>query len=190
MSERRFKVALSFPGSKRKFVRKVAEELVGKLGKEKILYDDYLKSQLARPNLNLYLGDLYREHSDLVVAFVSADYQKRKWCMLEWRQMQAILFNMEDVRLMYFRFDNTQLPGLLPTDGYIEIGKQTPKEIANFILQRVEPHLANLSPAKKEPPKQKLWVWGTLALIVILPILLYCLLSPKPVLPLNHFLLT
>ena len=92
---RRFSVGLSFPGEKRDYVRRVAESLAEELGRENVLYDKYLAAELARPNLDLYLGALYREDTQLLVPFLCADYQRKNWCGLEWRQIRDLLFQWE-----------------------------------------------------------------------------------------------
>jgi hypothetical protein len=51
----RFKIALSFPGESRVRVQKIAENLSLSVPKESILYDKWLASELARPNLDIYL---------------------------------------------------------------------------------------------------------------------------------------
>ena len=102
-THRRFRVGLSFPGEKRDYVRRVAESLTAALGRENILYDEYLEAELARPDLDLYLGALYREDTQLLVPFLCADYQQKKWCHLEWRQIRDLLFKLEDERIMPFR---------------------------------------------------------------------------------------
>lgn len=137
VSKKRFRVALSFPGEKRDFIRQVADSLVTALGKDSVLYDDYLTAELARPDLDLYLGALYREQSDLLVPFYCADYERKKWCKLEWRQMRDILFNVEGHRIMPFRFDDAPITGVLSIDGYVKIGSRPPQEVSTLILERV-----------------------------------------------------
>ena len=149
MSAKRFRIALSFPGEKRDFVQQVADSLSSVLGKESVLYDHYLTAELARPDLDLYLGALYREQSELLVPFFCADYERKKWCKLEWRQMRDILFNIEEHRIMPFRFDDAPIAGVLSIDGYVKIGNRTPHEVAGLILQRLdkpEPQIASDNP--------------------------------------------
>jgi tetratricopeptide (TPR) repeat protein len=134
---RRFQVALSFPGERREYVRAVAEHLAAALGRENVLYDEYLTAELARPDLDMYLATLYREQSELLVPFLCADYKNKKWCNLEWRQMRAIMFALDGARIMPLRFDDTNIPGMLPIDGYLTIGTRSPQETAALILQRL-----------------------------------------------------
>jgi hypothetical protein len=137
VSKKRFRVALSFPGEKREFIKQVADELAAALGIDRVLYDDYLTAELARPDLDLYPGGLYREQSELLVPFYCADYERKKWCKLEWRQMRDILFNVEGIRIMPFRFDDAPITGVLSIDGYVKIGRRPPQEVAKLILERV-----------------------------------------------------
>src|SRR6266436_2505998 len=114
---RRFRVGLCFPGEQRWFVGKVASELARTLGRDKVLFADYIQPELARLNMDLYLANLYRNETDLLVPFFSADYERKKWTQLEWRQMRDILFNLEEDRIMPFRFDDATVSGLLSIDG-------------------------------------------------------------------------
>jgi hypothetical protein len=137
MIQRRFRVAFSFPGERRGYVRVVAEKLAAVLGRESVLYDEYLAAELARPDLDLYLGMLYREQSDLLVPFLCGDYNRKKWCNLEWRQLRDILFALEGDRIMPLRFDDTPIPGMLAIDGYVTISGRAPEDVAELILQRL-----------------------------------------------------
>jgi hypothetical protein len=134
---RRFRVALSFSGDNRPFIEEVANALAAALGRSAVLYDGYLTSELARPDLDLYLGDLYRNNSELIVPFYSSGYATRRWTQLEWRQMRDILSNAERSRIMPFRFDDTPIEGVLSIDGYVKIETSTPAEVAALIQERL-----------------------------------------------------
>lgn len=128
---KRFRVALSFPGTKREFVRAVAEGLAEKLGREKVFYDNWYKAELAKGDLDLVLGKIYHEQSELIAPFLCQDYGTRPWCGLEWRQMRALLVSGDGDRVMRFRFDGHPMPGDLPIDGYVQIAEDTPENRAN-----------------------------------------------------------
>lgn len=72
-----FKVALSFAGEHREYVSKVAEELKRKLPSNAVFYDHDFTAQLARPNLDTLLQGIYGQNSDLVVVFLSEDYERK-----------------------------------------------------------------------------------------------------------------
>jgi len=132
-----FKVAVSFPGEKRRYVSRVVDFLRGQLGKDSVFYDFDYKAQLARPNLDTLLQKIYRDQSDLIVVFLCAEYAEKQWCGLEWRAIRDIIKSKQDERVMYIRFDDAQVDGVLSIDGYIDGCAHSAEEVANFILTRI-----------------------------------------------------
>jgi hypothetical protein len=137
VEETRFKVALSFPGEKREYVGKVANELKKRLPKGSVFYDRDFTAQLARPNLDTLLQRVYSNNSDLVVVFLSSEYETKEWCGLEWRAIREIIKNKSDHSLMLMRFDDATIPGSFSLDGYIDLNEYDPIQAARFILERV-----------------------------------------------------
>lgn len=133
---KRFKIALSFPGEKRERVEPVAEILCKKLGTKKVFYDDHFKSELARPDLDVYLQKLYHDEAELIVVFLCAEYEKKLWCRLEWRAIRNVMAARDPADIMPLRFDDTQIPGLFSTDGYLDISHFTPSQVAASIIAR------------------------------------------------------
>lgn len=138
VSEINFKVALSFPGERRTYVSKVADILRASLGKDQVFYDYDYQSQLAIPNLDTMLQNIYRNNSDLVVVFLSKEYTEKEWCGLEWRAVRDIIKFRDDNKLMLIRFDNEEIDGVFSIDGYIDANKFPEEKIAQFILERVQ----------------------------------------------------
>jgi energy-coupling factor transporter ATP-binding protein EcfA2 len=137
-SSKRFRIALSFPGEHRDYVRQVAECLAKSLPKREILYDDWNESEFIRFNLNPYLPDLYRTQSELVVVFLCADYAQKPWCGLEWRAVLELIQQGQDDCIMPFRFDHTEIPGFYAGDGYGWLGDGCPpQKVASLILERL-----------------------------------------------------
>lgn len=135
-----FKVALSFPGERRAYVSKVANALKRQLPRGSVFYDKDFTAQLARPNLDTLLQRIYRHNSELVVIFLSKEYEEKDWCGLEWRAIREILMDRKssDHSIMFMRFDNTPIEGVFKHDGYIDLNTYSPNEVTNLILQRVE----------------------------------------------------
>lgn len=133
----KFRVAMSFPGEKRAFVSQVVEALRPELPPDSIFYDFDYQAQLARPNLDSLLVDIYRNRSDLVVVYLSEEYAQKEWCGLEWRSIRDLIKAKKDDQLMYFRFDDASIDGVLSIDGYVDARKQTPIEVAGMIIQRL-----------------------------------------------------
>ncbi len=87
----RFDVALTFPGDLRSFVEEVANSLARILGRERVFYDRWYEHELAVPDLDAHLQDIYHNKSLLVLVFLSEAYESREWCRVEWRPVRDLL---------------------------------------------------------------------------------------------------
>jgi hypothetical protein len=134
---KRFCVALSFPGEYRTFVEAVATCLTAHLQRDQIFYDKWYEHELIRLNLDTYLQQIYRDNSELIVVFLCAEYEQKDWCGLEWRAIRDLIKKKRSSQIMLFRFDNTEIPGLFSIDGYAEVGNRSESEIASLILKRL-----------------------------------------------------
>ena len=134
MFGRRFDVALSFPGEKRDYVSQVAAVLQARIS---VFYDAYHEAELARPDLDLHLQDIYHNQAGLLVVFLCEDYSRKEWCGLEWRAIRDLIKKRERERIMLMRFDNATVEGLFSLDGYVDLRKHTPVEAADLICQRL-----------------------------------------------------
>lgn len=137
LHDKRFKVALSFPGERRAYVEKVANVLAENLGRDEVFYDKFYQAELARPNLDVLLQRIYRRNADLVVIFLSADYDRKEWCGLEWRAIRDLLKERQDDAIMLVRFDTAPIEGLFGIDGYIDAESYSSTEMAKAILTRI-----------------------------------------------------
>lgn len=133
-----FKAALSFPGEKRGYVATVVEELKAVHGEDSIFYDFDYQSQLARPNLDTYLQNIYRNQTDLVIVFLCENYTQKQWCGLEWRAIRDIIKHKEDDKVMFVKFDSADVEGVFSIDGYIDATRYDEKKVAQFITERIE----------------------------------------------------
>lgn len=133
-----FEVGLSFPGEARTLVEPVARELERIIGPNSYFYDNNYTAQLARPSLDVLLQGIYGQRSKLLVVFLSADYQRKRWCNVEFRAIREIIMNRAEERIMYVRMDDGEVDGVFDTDGYVDGRNFTPAEIAGMIKERVE----------------------------------------------------
>jgi hypothetical protein len=136
-ASKRFLVALTFPGSERALVEKVATELAHSLSKERVFYDRFYTSELAKPNLDTTLLSIYRAQSKLVVVFLCDEYQRRDWCGLEWRAVRSLIFERRDDEVMLVKLGDGQVEGILPIDGFIDAQRLEFHDIAGLILERL-----------------------------------------------------
>jgi tetratricopeptide (TPR) repeat protein len=144
--KRRFRVALSFPGEHRSRVENIANILAARFDRDQILYDRWHAAEFNRPNLDVYLPTLYHDHSDLIAIFLCQAFNEKEWCGLEWRACRDLLKHKEDDRLMFFRLDDADIPGVYSIDGYQDMRHMTDAEIASAILQRLGEPAAPAAP--------------------------------------------
>lgn len=135
---KRFAVALSFPGEHRLFVESVADAIAQELTRERVLYDNYYEHEFARPDLDTYLQGLYHSESELLVVFLCAEYQNKRWCKLEWRAIRDLITRKDASRVMLVRLDDSEVQGIYPGDGYVDARSRSPKEIADVVLKRLD----------------------------------------------------
>ncbi|MEN9665763.1 MAG: hypothetical protein RLZZ326_2126 [Planctomycetota bacterium] len=137
---KRFRVALSFPGEYADRVRAIAERLAVRFGQDGVLYDKFYDAEFARPDLDVYLPDLYRTQSDLIVVFLCPEYAKKRWCRLEWRAVRQLIGSTDSARIMFLSFgdpgDLTEM-GILPGDGFIDIGSLSAEAVEAKIGARL-----------------------------------------------------
>ena len=134
---KRFTVALSFPGEYRDYVKRIADLLADEFGQECVLYDAWYKAEFTRNDLDTYLQNLYQNESGLLVPFLCAEYESKRWCKLEWRAIRELMQTMPSGMIMPLRFDQTQIPGVFGLDGSLDLNKHEPEQVAALIIQRV-----------------------------------------------------
>ena len=134
----RFKVALSFPGEFRSFIEEIANLLSDQFGKEKILYDKYYEAEFARPDLDLYLQNLYSHQSELIVVFLCDKYDAKAWCGVEWRAIRKLLNNKEArKRIMYIKIGPGEVDGVIGVlDGWFDATNKCSRDVADAIITR------------------------------------------------------
>jgi hypothetical protein len=131
-----YDVALSFAGEDRAYVAEVAAAL--KAAKVKVFYDEYETAELWGKNLADHLGEVYGKRSRFVVLFLSQYYPLKSWPEHERQSAQARAIRDRKVVLLPARFDDTEIPGLPSTVGYINLRKTTPGKLADLILQKLK----------------------------------------------------
>ena len=135
---KRFKVALSFPGEHRDYIKQVAEHLVNALGESAVFYDKNFEHELARPRLVTYLMDIYKDQSDLNVVFLCREYTEKEWCGIEFDVVMEMIKAKREESIMPVRFDDAEIKGFLSIHGYLDIGGRDAKIIAELIIKRLE----------------------------------------------------
>jgi hypothetical protein len=134
---RRFAVGLSFPGEARKRVAAIATRLADSLGRNRVLYDKFHEAEFARPNLDVYLQDLYHDETTLNVVFLCEAYNQKEWCGLEWRAIRDLIKRRKS-EIMFLRVDDGDVAGVFSIDGYVDIRERSDEQAAALITERLQ----------------------------------------------------
>lgn len=160
MNTKRFRIAFSFAGEKRDFVKQVADLLAEQFVQDKILYDKYHEAEFARNDLGIYLPNLYNRESDLVVVVACPNYDVKEWTGLEWLAIHHLLQQRRREEVLLCRFDRAEVDGLFGGAGFIELDDKTPEQFVTLILERLalnegKPRNHYTQPAVVTPPAPK-----------------------------------
>jgi hypothetical protein len=120
-----YDVALSFAGEDREYVDEVASYL--KNQGVPVFYDQYEKANLWGKNLYDHLAEIYSARSKYVVMFISKHYAEKVWPNHERKSAQAKALRQETEFILPARVDDTEIPGLPPTIGYIDLSTPNPR---------------------------------------------------------------
>ena len=136
-STKRFRIAFSFAGEKRAFVKATAQILAERLGEDKILYDKFHEAEFAYANLAFDLPSLYKKETDLIVTVLCHDYKQKEWCGLEWRAIFSMIKSNQSKKVLLSRFDFVEDEDLNGLAGFIDLDEKTPELFVTRILQRL-----------------------------------------------------
>jgi hypothetical protein len=135
MSSQKYDIAFSFAGEQRTYVQATYESL--KRQGISVFYDAAQVSSLWGKNLYEYLSDIYTNQALYCVVFLSREYSRKLWTKHEFKSMQARAFQESREYILPARFDDTEIPGLLPTIAYINLKDYTPEQFAELIADKV-----------------------------------------------------
>ncbi len=157
-TEKRFRVGLSFPGERRDYVKELAGYLADRLRGERIFFDEYYEAELARPDLDSYLQEIYREECELLVVFLCEEYKENEWCGLEWRAIRDLIKCRRNDSIMLIRLDGVDIAdieGLHSIDGCVTVDGRSAEEIAALVLKRAQNDQSPVTPSIKLEPQQR-----------------------------------
>lgn len=132
-----YDICLSFASEERRFVREVANELTNR--GVRVFFDEYAEVELWGKDLYSHLDDIYRNAARYCVLFVSRHYAKRVWTNHERQSAQSRALTENKEYILPARFDDTTVPGLRPTVGFIDLRSRTPANIADLVVKKLGP---------------------------------------------------
>lgn len=132
-----FDVALSFAGEDRVYVKNLSSLL--KARQVRVFYDDEYRPTLWGADLPTKLDEIYRTDTKFCMVFCSRHYPKKKWAILENKSYKAA--QIETGRYDYILpvlLDDTEIPGILKTQGYLDARKLSPEEIVDTFITKLD----------------------------------------------------
>lgn len=131
----RFDVAISFAGPERQYAEELANRVRG-AGFE-VFYDDFYPAQLWGKNLYEFFHEIYSKRARFCVMFVSQAYAERLWTNYERQSAQERMFSEKGKEyILPIRVDETDLPGMLGTIGYVQIDEGI-DYIADLLIEKL-----------------------------------------------------
>jgi hypothetical protein len=130
-----FEIALSFAGEDRVYVDQVANLL--RDSGVKVFYDLFEEASLWGKNLYDYLSDIYQNKALYTIMFISEHYARKLWTNHERQAMQARAFQEHQEYILPARFDDTPIPSVLPTVGYISLAGRSPQDFVEIVHRKL-----------------------------------------------------
>lgn len=130
-----FDVALSFAGEDRTYVDDVASILRDQ--GIKVFYDLFEEADLWGKDLYVHLAEVYQRRAHFTVMFISQAYGTKLWTNHERRAAQARAFQESQEYILPARFDDTEIPGVLRTVGYVSLSGRSPENLVSLITRKM-----------------------------------------------------
>src|SRR5206468_4162436 len=103
-----------------------------------VFYDRFEQVNLWGADLAEHLGNVYGRDSRFVVIFASRHYAAKAWPTHEKQFALGRHLKGDKGRILPVRFDETEIPGLPPTIGYLDLRALAPDKLAELIRQKVD----------------------------------------------------
>jgi len=130
-----YDVALSFAGEDRSYVEEIAQLLRNR--NIKVFYDYFEQDKLWGVDLYTHLSSVYKDKAKYCLMFISENYAKKAWTSHERLNAQARAFREQREYILPLRIDNTEIPGIPETIGYIDIKSHSLVEIADLLEKKL-----------------------------------------------------
>jgi hypothetical protein len=130
-----YDVVFSFAGENRQYVEKVAKFLL-KRG-VRLFCDTYEQVQLWGMDLAERLDFIYQQSARFCVIFVSRHYLEKMWPNHERQSAVARAIRERGPYILPGKFDDSQVPGVRHTLGYVDLRRTSPAQLGKLILERL-----------------------------------------------------
>ena len=132
---RKYDFALSFAKEDRHCAEKLADLL--KAGGHSVFYDKYEQAQLLGKDLYQHLSSVYKDQARYCVIFLSKHYARKLWTKHELQSAQARAFQESQEYILPIRLDDTEIAGILPTVGHIDLREMDIERAYHVLLAKL-----------------------------------------------------
>jgi hypothetical protein len=131
-----YEIAISFAGED----RLIAEDIAGKLKIDgvRVFYDSYEKATLWGKDLYEHLNDVYKNKAQYCLMIVSQSYRDKQWTNHERKAAQARAFSQNKEYILPLKLDDTEIPGLNETIGYLDYRTSTAEEVVGLLKSKLK----------------------------------------------------
>ncbi|MFC2947659.1 toll/interleukin-1 receptor domain-containing protein [Virgibacillus sediminis] len=131
----KYDVTVSFAGEDRNIIEPIALELHRK--GVSIFYDKLAQSDLWGKDLYQHLAEVYSSKAKYCIIFVSAHYLKKSWTKHELKSAQSRSFQQDQEYILPIKLDDSEVPGLPITLGYLDARQMNTEELLKIILDKL-----------------------------------------------------
>lgn len=131
----KYQIAFTFAGDDRAIAQELADKLRAK--GVTVFYDMYEQADLWGKNLYDYLADIYRNKARYCLLLISKHYAAKVWTNHERQAAQARAFEDNKEYILPVRLDDTEIPGLHPTIGYVDLRQVSTDQLVELVLRKL-----------------------------------------------------
>ncbi|MFN9357352.1 MAG: toll/interleukin-1 receptor domain-containing protein, partial [Alphaproteobacteria bacterium] len=130
-----YDIAISFAGEDRVLAESIAGELKNR--SVRVFYDEFEKATLWGKDLFQHLRTVYRDKARFCIILVSAHYGAKHWTRHELKNAQERAFLQDEEYILPVRIDDTELPGMNSTTGYLDARNNSVDQIVDLAIQKL-----------------------------------------------------
>ena len=147
--QKKYHVTLSFAGEDRQHAEELANLL--KSGGYSVFYDKYEPAELWGKDLYAHFSSVYKDQAEYCIMFLSQYYAQKLWTNHERKNAQARAFEENREYILPVRLDDTEIPGIPKTIGFLDARLMTIEQIYEILVKKLsdptsQSILTNISP--------------------------------------------
>jgi hypothetical protein len=131
-----YDIAISFAGED----RTIAECIAGKLKANgiRVFFDSYEKVTLWGKDLYVHLNDVCKNKARFCLMLISTSYRDKQWTNHERMAAQARAFSQNKEYILPLKLDDTEIPGLNETIGYVDYRTSSSEEVVMLLKNKLK----------------------------------------------------